>query len=186
MNVHECTVSSNITSDSYLLNHLELPISPSLGWWTCIQNVQKGDVKEAIVESFCNSSGKLPIVIGTIAFGMGLDCPSVRQIILWGPPSDFESFIQQTGWGGRDGLLSCALVYYTDADHRWASEQMMKYCHRTDICRRKILFTDFDNFSALQWPCKPCLCCDVCMQSCSCELCCGNRNYMKEVFFCLS
>ena len=40
--VHECTISSNITSDIYLLNHLELPISPSLGWWTCIQNVQKG------------------------------------------------------------------------------------------------------------------------------------------------
>ena len=67
----------------------------------------EGNVKEAIVESFCNSSGKLRIVIGTTAFGMGLDCPNVRQIILWGPPS--VVYIQQTGWRGRDGLLSCAL-----------------------------------------------------------------------------
>lgn len=56
-----------------------------------------GDVKEAIVESFRNPSGNLRIVIGTVAFGMGLDCP---HNILWGPPSDFESFIQQTGQGG--------------------------------------------------------------------------------------
>ena len=154
MNVHECTVSSNITSDIYLLNHLELPTSPSLG-----------DVKEAIVESFCNSSGKLRIVIGTIAFGMGLDCPSVRQIILWGPPSDFESFIQQTGRGGRDGLLSCALVYYTDADHRWASEQMMEYCHRTDICRRKNLIQILTILVLYNGHVNP-----VCVVMCACRV----------------
>ena len=166
----------------------EPPGAPNLPKFRLVDMYTKcteGDVKEAIVESFCNSSGKLRIVIGTIAFGMGLDCPNVRQIILWGPPSDFESFIQQTGRGGRDGLLSCALRYYTDADHRWASEQMMEYCRHASICRRKTLFQDFDNFSDLQWPCKPCLCCDVCMQSCSCESCCGNHKYMEEVFFCL-
>ena len=124
----------------------------------------EGDVKKAIVESFCNPSGKLPIVIGTITFGMLLDCPNVRQILLWGLLSDFESFIQQTERGGRDGLLSCALTYYTDADHQWASEQMMKYCRHTDICRRKTLFQDFDNFSDLHWPCK------LCVVMCACRV----------------
>ena len=166
----------------------EPPGAPNLPKFRLVDMYTKcteGDVKEAIVESFCNSNGKLYIIIGTIAFGMGLDYPNLRQIILWGPPSDFELFIQQTGRGGRDELLSCALKYYTDADHRWASEQMMEYCRHTDICRRKTLFQDFDNFSDLQWPCKPCPCCDVCMQSCSCESCCGNHKYMEEVFFCL-
>ena len=105
MNVHKCTVSSNTTWEIYLWNHLEFPISPTSGWWTSMQNVQKGMWKRWL--SFCNSSGKLQIVIGTTGFEMGLDCPNVRQIIFWGPLS--VVYIQQKGWGGRDGLLSCAL-----------------------------------------------------------------------------
>ena len=175
----------------YYLKHsfTEPPGAPNLVKFRLVDMYTKcteGDVKEAIVESFCNPGGNLRIVIGTVAFGMGLDCPNVRQIILWGPPSDFESFIQQTGRAGRDGLLACALAYYTDADHRWTSEKMMEFCHLSDMCRRKTLFSGFDKFSDLQWPCKPCLCCDVCMQNCSCDLCSAGNRYMNEVFFCLS
>ena len=86
----------------------ELPGAPNLPKFRLVDMYTKcteGDVKEAIVESFCNSSGKLRIVIGTIAFGMGLDCPNVRQIILWGPPLDFESFIQQTGREAEMGFF---------------------------------------------------------------------------------
>ncbi len=45
-------------------------------------------LKERIVRSFCDPVSKLRVVIGTVAFGMGLDCPNVRSIFLWGPPTD--------------------------------------------------------------------------------------------------
>ena len=43
--------------------------------------------------SFSQLSTKLRIVIATLAFGMGLDCPNVRCIIHWGPSSDAEAYI---------------------------------------------------------------------------------------------
>ena len=45
-------------------------------------------VKEDIISCFSRQDGKLRIVIATIAFGMGLDCPDVHQIIHWGASSD--------------------------------------------------------------------------------------------------
>lgn len=86
----------------YILQHsfMEPPGVPNLVKFRPVDIYTKcteGDVKEAIVESFHYPSGNLRIVIGTVAFGIGLDCP---HNILWGPPSDFESFIQQTGQGG--------------------------------------------------------------------------------------
>ena len=57
----------------------------------------EGNIKEDIVSEFAKPNGKLRIVVGTIAFGMGLDCPDVRQILHWGASHDIESYIQETG-----------------------------------------------------------------------------------------
>ena len=40
-------------------------------------------VKESILRMFCEDS-VLRIVVATVAFGMGLDCPNVRHIVHWG------------------------------------------------------------------------------------------------------
>ncbi len=50
-------------------------------------------VKNNIVKSFCEEGGCLRIVACTIAFGMGIDCPDVTQIVHWGPSSDVESYV---------------------------------------------------------------------------------------------
>ena len=38
------------------------------------------------------------MILATAAFGMGLDCPDVQRIILWGLPSTVEKYVQEIGW----------------------------------------------------------------------------------------
>ena len=71
-------------------------------------------VKERRLESFWPPNGILRIVIATIAFGMGLDCPNVRRIIHWGPSSDIDQYMQETGHAGTDGMEGVAVLYVTD------------------------------------------------------------------------
>ena len=42
-------------------------------------------MKNDILMAFSSPNSNLRVVIATIAFGMGLDCPNVRRIIHWGP-----------------------------------------------------------------------------------------------------
>ena len=56
-------------------------------------------IKEEIIRFFTKQS-RLRIVVGTIAFGMGIDCHDVRNIIHFGAPDDVESYIQETGRAG--------------------------------------------------------------------------------------
>lgn len=71
-------------------------------------------VKKAVLESFCSSEGKLRIVIGTIAFGMGIDSPDVRQTIHWGLSSDIESYVKCKKLDGLGVMAIChVLCYYT-------------------------------------------------------------------------
>jgi len=53
------------------------------------------DIKEAILSAFRSLSGILRNVVATVAFGMGLDCPNVRQIIHWGPSSGIEQYCKR-------------------------------------------------------------------------------------------
>ena len=74
------------------------------------------DVKNTFVELFCNPSSHLRIVVATIAFGMGLNCPNVIRIIHWDSPGDTESYLQETGRASRDGKDAEAIMYYNSTD----------------------------------------------------------------------
>ena len=50
-------------------------------------------IKKKIVSAFVKPDSNLRVVIATTAFGMGLDCPSVRQIIHWGPANDIDDYV---------------------------------------------------------------------------------------------
>ena len=105
-----------------------------------------------------------------IAFGMGIDCPNIRQIIHWGVPSDMETFIQETGRAGWDGELSCSLMLYskTDLNRKRTTEQLIEYCKNEDKqCAKKVIFADFDNVTS-------CLCCWICKEKCTCGQCESN------------
>ena len=68
-------------------------------------SITANDIKEQIVKSFCDPCDMLCVVICTVAFGMGLDCPNVSHIIHWGPSTDLEGYVQETRRGGHNGLL---------------------------------------------------------------------------------
>ena len=55
----------------------------------------------------------LRIVNSTCAFGMGIDCPNIRQVIHLGAPCDIETYVQDIGRADRDGLPSLALLLTT-------------------------------------------------------------------------
>ena len=59
--------------------------------------VTRKSIQDYIVTSFGTSHAPLRVVICTRAFGMGIDCVDVRQVILWGPSSDIESYVQECG-----------------------------------------------------------------------------------------
>ncbi|XP_019858455.1 PREDICTED: uncharacterized protein LOC100633019 [Amphimedon queenslandica] len=128
-------------------------------------------VKNAILKSFSTSGGRLRILIATIAFGMGIDCPDIHRVIHWGPPSDCESYIQETGRTGRDGLPSNATLYYSrrDIGVMHLDKSIIDYCQNRTVCRRQVLFKDF-NYDPATKPID-CKCCDLCIMICQCENC---------------
>ena len=69
------------------------------------------DDKQLILQSMLNPNGICRVLFCTTAFGMGVDVPNVRTIFHFGLPSDVDDYFQESGWAGRDGIESKAVLY---------------------------------------------------------------------------
>lgn len=56
------------------------------------------------------------IVVCTIAFGMGIDCPNIRIVAHLFMPKTLENYSQEIGRAGRDGLRSTCIMFLAAAD----------------------------------------------------------------------
>jgi ATP-dependent DNA helicase RecQ len=73
-------------------------------------------VREKVQREFL--TGKLDVVVATIAFGMGIDKANVRTVVHTALPSSVEGFYQEIGRAGRDGLPSRSVLLHGFADRR--------------------------------------------------------------------
>ena len=138
-------------------------------------------LKERIVSGFVNPQSRLRVVIATVAFGMGLDCLCVREIIHWGPSEDIDMYVQEIGRAGRDGELAVATLFWRPSDQQNTSKSMMDYCRNKQIvCRRKLLYVDFEDSDLVLPPSSKCRCCNVCSSSCEC----GGCKFVHSTFVC--
>ena len=115
------------------------------------------------------------MVIATNAFGMGIDIPVIRHVVMFGCPRSMESYTQQAGRAGRDGNQSMAHIIAFPVRGNCTPE--MKAFLNLQSCRSgyieqcfKIKLGQNDcKFTAPTQDIQKCACCDTCSLVCTCE-----------------
>ncbi|MEO0815313.1 MAG: helicase-related protein, partial [Myxococcota bacterium] len=122
--------------------------------------------------------GKVPVLVATNAFGMGIDQPDVRLVVHAQAPGSLEAYYQEAGRAGRDGEDSTVVLLYAGRDRQLqirlqssgrrterrkraqaaALAALEDYCAADSGCRQTIISSYFGDHTAL-----PCGRCDLCI-----------------------
>ena len=93
-----------------------LALLPYLWLFAQFHAPQTVEMKDEILKQLCSRTSIIRVVFATVAIGMGVDIPDIRQVIHIGPPCSVKAYFQETGPAGRDGKISSALLYYNNQD----------------------------------------------------------------------
>ena len=120
---------------------------------------------------------EVPIIVATIAFGMGIDKPDIRLVVHYDMPKTIEGYYQETGRAGRDALPSECVLFYSYSDkfkhdffinkieddvQRKSSQEKLRHVAQygeLQTCRRRFLLEYFGE----EWEEDSCGGCDVCL-----------------------
>ncbi len=133
------------------------------------------DVRRETQERFLGD--EIPVIVATIAFGMGVDKPNIRLVVHYDLPKTIEGYYQETGRAGRDGLPSECVLFFSfrdkmkqdyfidqiedDSERANAKAKLAKMIEYSNAnsCRRGFLLGYFGE----EWRQENCGACDVCL-----------------------
>lgn len=131
-------------------------------------------IRNTVQEGFTKDN--IQIVIATVAFGLGINKPNVRFVIHFEPPRTLESYYQEVGRAGRDGLAAEALFLYDEQDmvrikkriamgenEQRADVEMQRFQAMSGFvdaqtCRRQVVLNYFAEYTE-----QGCGNCDICL-----------------------
>ncbi|MAK70621.1 MAG: DNA helicase RecQ [Idiomarina sp.] len=131
-------------------------------------------LKESTLRQFLRDD--IDVVVATIAFGMGINKPNIRYVVHFDIPRSIESYYQETGRAGRDGLPAEAVMLFDPRDAQWIQRMIdeqdnehrrlvekqkfsaMQAMAEAQTCRRLVLLNYFNEFTD-----KECGNCDLCL-----------------------
>ena len=134
----------------------------------------ESDIRAIVQEGFTKDN--IQIVIATVAFGLGINKPNVRYVIHFEPPRTLESYYQEIGRAGRDGLPAEALFLVADKDvsrikkrisegdnSQRVNVEMQRFAAMSafieaQTCRRQVVLNYFAEYTESR-----CGNCDICL-----------------------